>query len=215
METSIDIFKGLSPQEIEGKIIDMFQEHEEITIVELKATYGCYMESIEACKEDVASYFVQTAEGSTIAEDPESGYVSIACFEGVAPDKFNKTLEKIWGDKNTLTIIELGETYTNNPISNEKLKNDVLFYFSVKEDSKKEDTPKLIGAGAIRFLLYLSVLGLICCIIAIFYGFVELGILGAFECLLSVFLFNYILDLGEIAENQEKRIKRLEKQLWQ
>jgi len=41
---------------LKKKIIGLFQEDDEITIIELDATYGSYMESIEALKEDIASY---------------------------------------------------------------------------------------------------------------------------------------------------------------
>ena len=43
MKVSIEVFRGIPQDDLEEKIIGLFQEDDEITIIELDATYGSYM----------------------------------------------------------------------------------------------------------------------------------------------------------------------------
>lgn len=224
MKISIELFKGISQEEIEEKIISLFQEDDEITIVELDTTYGYYMESIEALKDDIASYYngsysTQYQEDTITEAKCKRGEVSIGYFEGVAPEKINGMLEDIWDPSGQITIIELGATYKNNPESIAKLKEDIRFYNSVTTEEEKE-SPKAVGSTAVLILLRISIIGIIAGILAIIWGvadddkwLIELGVMNTISCIIYACLFNYILDLGTISQIQEKRISDLEKKI--
>ena len=225
MKISIELFKGISQEEIEEKIISLFQEDDEITIVELDTTYGYYMESIEALKDDIASYFngsysTQYIDDIRAKARDERGEVSICYFEGVAPEKINGMLEDIWDPSGQITIIELGATYKNNPESIAKLKEDIRFYNSARSEEEEKETPKAVGSTAVLILLRISIIGIIAGILAIIWGvkeddkwLIELGVMDTISCIIYACLFNYILDLGMISQMQEKRISALEKKI--
>ena len=49
---SIELFRGASPETIDAMLMELFKNYEEITITELECTYGSYLESIKALKEE-------------------------------------------------------------------------------------------------------------------------------------------------------------------
>lgn len=225
MKVSIEVFRGIPQDDLEEKIIGLFQEDDEITIIELDATYGSYMESIEALKEDIASYLGSNNRNKiplrvNRGDETKPGHVSISFFEGILAEKIEECLERIWDDENQITIDELGVTYQNTPESIAKLKEEISFYNSVTTEEDEKDTPKAVGSTAVLILFRISIVGIIAGILLIIWGvadddkwLIELGVTDTISFIIYSYLFNYILDLGMISQMQEKRISDLEKKI--
>lgn len=217
MEVSIEYFRGLSQEEIAESVSMLFQQEEEITITELGVTYGEYIESIEALQEDIATYFAQQPNNTIQEENPThtsgstSSFISIHHFAGMTPENIEDVLKELWGTDDEITINELGATYPNTPESIETLKQDILFYFSVKEENNQNrENYKPIGKTLITLLFWFSVIGIIASIICMFSFSVTWGLAGAIQCLIYALFFNYLSDLGDIANNHTERITALE-----
>ena len=217
MKISIEIFRGASPETIDATVMNLFQDYEEITIIELDATYGCYIESIEALKEDIITYLKQNKRIPGMPASPQQmakGKISIDYFANIPEDKLEDEIKKALSIANELIVIELDTTYKNTPESIELLKNDITFYFSVEEKYViKSPKLQIEGRGVIKFLFILSLIFFVLSLFVIALGHHLLGISGVIQCGIYAGFFYHILSLGNVISEQEKRITQLESQI--
>jgi hypothetical protein len=213
MKISIEFFRGASAENIDEKIIQLFQEHDEITIIELNATYGGYLESVEALKDDIASYFAENQiEDSEVSCPPLYGTISITYFAKVDIQNIEEHLKELWDSQNQITIFELGLTYTNTPESIEQLKKDIELYFSVKED-KSSKRYKIVGTGLITVLFYLQLLGIVIGILLCLGQNWLTGLWMMIGSFLNALVYSYLIDLGTISKIHEDKIIKMEARL--
>ena len=171
------------------------------------------MESIEALKEDIASYLGKNyARHKKVAVRAKNGTISTSRFEGLDLNDLESHLKTLWGPKNQITIYELNETYTNTPESIAQLKKDLEFYFSVKTDESPNKF-KIGGTVLISILFYLQLLGIVIGIILCLLRLWGTGLWLMAGSFLYALVYNYLLDLGKISEIQENKILLLEKRL--
>ena len=210
---SIELFRGASPETIDAMLMELFKNYEEITITELECTYGSYLESIKALKEDIALYMatnkIEPIESPL--QQTSHSRLSITYFTDVPAEKLNDKINELWSYTNEITIIELNATYTNTPGSVALMKKDIAFYASVKELSVLKPKAIKLRQGIIILLLGLSVIGIVASIIMMIAGQVSNGSLFLVQCIIYTAFLNHILNLGDIVKNQEERIAQLEK----
>lgn len=209
---SIELFRGASPETIDAMVMELFKNHEEITIIELECTYGSYLESINALKEDIALYLATNKIEPIVSPLQQISHsrLSIAYFMDVPAEKLNDKINELWNHTNEITIIELDATYTNTPGSVALMKKDIAFYASVKEQSVVKPKAIKLRQGIINFLLGFSVIGIVVSIIMMIGGLLDIGSLCLVQFIIYTAFFNHIINLGDIVKNQEERIAQLE-----